>query len=229
MKKIEDCLLLEVYLKNEHIQKLFTHCDHPFQIRRYEAKEIVLHEGEAIDGLYIQMSGRTKITTSVITGKALLLRFCSAVSIMGDIELLQHVDVQSQVSTEERTDFIFLDKQYVKSNLLQEVTFLQELLNHMSYKLQTCTTASRINLLVSVETRFASYLCTTRNTSNLFGKEIHTTDHHEIASLIGTTTRHLNRIIDKLSVTNTIHKDKKQIIVDDWEAIERIANGLRYE
>ncbi|HEK9102315.1 Crp/Fnr family transcriptional regulator [Bacillus pfraonensis] len=229
MKKIEDELLLSTYLANEHIQKLFTHLDHPFQIRRYDAKEIVLHEGEAIDGLYIQISGRTKITTNVITGKALLLRFCSAVSMMGDIELIQNVNIQSHVTTEEQTDFIFIDRQYVKKKLLHEVSFLQELLCHVTYKLQTCTTASRINLLASVETRFASYLCTIRNTSKLFGREIRTTDHHEIASLIGTTTRHLNRVIEKLSVSNTIRKEKKQIIVNDWETIEQLSNSLRYE
>ncbi len=60
-----------------------------------------------IDGLYIQMSGRTKITSSVITGKALLLRFCSAVSIMGDIELIQSVNIQSHVTSEQQTDFLF--------------------------------------------------------------------------------------------------------------------------
>ncbi|PEB41720.1 Crp/Fnr family transcriptional regulator [Bacillus pseudomycoides] len=229
MKKIEDDLLLSTYLANEHIQKLFTHLHHPFQIQRYDVKEIVLHEGEAIDGLYIQISGRTKITTSVITGKALLLRFCSAVSIMGDIELIQNVNIQSHVSAEEKTDFIFINKHYVNNVLLHDIAFSQELLHHVTYKLQTCTTASRINLLASVETRFASYLCTIRNTSKLFGREIRTTDHHEIASLIGTTTRHLNRIIEKLSITNVIRKENKQIIVKDWESIERISNGLRYE
>ncbi|KEK21706.1 Crp/Fnr family transcriptional regulator [Bacillus gaemokensis] len=229
MKKIEDELLLSTYLTNERIQKLFTHHHHPFQIRRYDANETVLHEGEAIDGLYIQMSGRTKITTSVITGKALLLRFCSAVSIMGDIELIQNVDIQSHVSTEEQTDFIFIDKHYAKNKLLHEVAFLQELVRHVTYKLQTCTTASRINLLASVETRFTSYLCTIRNASKLFGREICTTDHHEIASLIGTTIRHLNRVIEKLSAANTIYKDNKQIIVNDWKTIERLSKGLRYE
>ncbi|MDZ5606399.1 Crp/Fnr family transcriptional regulator [Bacillus pseudomycoides] len=229
MKKIEDELLLATYLKNEHVQKLFTNLHHPFQIQRYNAREVVLREGESIDGLYIQMSGRTKITTSVITGKALLLRFCSAVSIMGDIELIQNVDIQSHVSTEEETDFIVIHKHYVQNTLLHDVAFLQELLHHVTYKLQTCTTASRINLLASVETRFASYLCTIKNTSNLFGREIRTTDHHEIASLIGTTTRHLNRVIEKLSETDTIRKEHKQIIVNDWEIIERLSNGLRYE
>lgn len=110
MQNIVDNTLLLSYLNNEYIKKLFQQFNHPFKILRYEAKETVLHEGEMIDGLYIQMSGRTKITSSVITGKALLLRFCSAVSIMGDIELIQSVNIQSHVTSEQQTDFLLLIK-----------------------------------------------------------------------------------------------------------------------
>lgn len=230
MKIVEEVIILENYQTNELTQKIIRLKDTcPFQIRRYDTDEIVLFEGEEIDGLYIQISGRTKITTSVITGKALLLRFCSPVSIMGDIELIQNVDIQSQVSTIEETDFIFIDKYDVKNKLFHEIGFMQELIKHVTYKLQTCTTASRVNLLASVETRFASYLCTTRDSSNMFGKEMHTTDHQEIASLIGTTPRHLNRIIEKLCLANIIYKDKKQIVVNEWKTIEQISKGLRYE
>lgn len=48
-------------------------------------------------------------------------------------------------------------------------------------------------------------------------------------SLIGTTTRHLNRVIEKLIADNIIHKNNKQIVVDDWKAIDTLSNGLRYE
>ncbi|MFJ8064014.1 Crp/Fnr family transcriptional regulator [Psychrobacillus sp. NPDC096426] len=228
MQIIQDHLLSTYYLNNEELKKLFSDKQHPFQIRRYSRNEVILLEGEEIDGLYIQVSGRTKITTSVITGKALLLRFCSAISIMGDIELIQKVPIQSQVSAVIDSDFIFIHKTYIRNELMKDLAFLQQLLIHTTYKLQTCTTASRINLLASVETRFASYLCTVRN-GETFGKEIHTTNSVEIASLIGTTTRHLNRIIEKLVNEKVIEKEKKEIMVIDWEKIEEFSGGLRYE
>lgn len=228
MQIIQDNLLLTDYLNQKDLKNIFTNERHPFQIRRYSCNEVVLAEGEVIDGLYIQVSGRTKITTSVITGKALLLRFCSAISIMGDIELVQKVPIQSQVTAVEESDFIFIHKTYIYDQLMKNTAFLQQLLVHTTYKLQTCTTASRINLLASVETRFASYLCTIRNGVS-FGKEIHTTNSAEIASLIGTTTRHLNRVIEKLTSEKVIKKNKQEIIVIEWEKIEDISDGLRYE
>ncbi|TQR15664.1 Crp/Fnr family transcriptional regulator [Psychrobacillus soli] len=228
MQIIQDHLLSTDYLNHKELKMLFTDNQHPFQIRRYNRNEVVLLEGEDIDGLYMQVSGRTKITTSVITGKALLLRFCSAISIMGDIELIQKVPIQSQVTAVEETDFIFINKTYIRNKLMKDLAFLKELLKHTTYKLQTCTTASRINLLASVESRFASYLCTVRN-GDTFGKEIHTTNSVEIASLIGTTSRHLNRVIEKFVNEKMIEKKKKEIIVIDWEKIENISGGLRYE
>ena len=98
----------------------------------------------------------------------------------------------------------------------------------LSYKLQTCTTASRINLLASVEERFAGYLITSQHPI-AFGKEILSSNCHEIASLIGTTSRYLNRVIQKLSAAGILKKEKKKIIVLDWNGLDDLSNGLRYE
>ncbi|WP_449601285.1 cyclic nucleotide-binding domain-containing protein [Paenibacillus sp. Marseille-Q9583] len=50
------------------------------QIRVYEQNEIILHEGDELDGIFFQVEGRTKVSSSVGTGKSLLLRFCSPLS-----------------------------------------------------------------------------------------------------------------------------------------------------
>lgn len=118
MQIIEDNLLTALYLKDAVLKNILKGNHLPFQIKRFNRNEVVLEEGEAIDGIYIQVSGRTKITTSVITGKGLLLRFCSAVSIMGDIELIQKVPIQSQVTAVEETDFIFINKTYILNKLM---------------------------------------------------------------------------------------------------------------
>ncbi|MGG1616468.1 Crp/Fnr family transcriptional regulator [Paenibacillus sp. NRS-1782] len=132
------------------------------------------------------------------------------------------------------TEFIFkwrveqINKRFIETNLMQNHRFKNELLKHLSYKLLTCTTASRINLLASVEERLASYLLTTQ-LQNEFGKEIQTPHIPEIASLIGTTARHVNRVIQKLSDDNILRKEQKKITVLDWDRLDELSNGLRYE
>lgn len=200
----------------------------PIQLREYDSDEYVLTEGDKLEGLYFQVEGLTRVSSSVETGKSLLLRFCHPLSIFGDIELIQKVAVQSQVQAVQPSKFLFIDIQTVERNLMQDYRFLNELLKHLSYKLQTCTAASRINSLSSVEERFAIYLMSTRLPKE-FGKEISTPNIPEIASVIGTTPRHLNRLIQKLSDLEILCKKRKGFVVLDWERVDELSNGLRYD
>ncbi len=200
----------------------------PIQLREYDSDEYVLTEGDELEGLYFQVEGLTRVSSSVETGKSLLLRFCHPLSIFGDIELIQKVVVQSQVQAVQPSKFLFIDIQTVERNLMQDYRFLNELLKHLSYKLQTCTAASRINSLSSVEERFAIYLMSTRLPKE-FGKEISTPNIPEIASVIGTTPRHLNRLIQKLSDLEILCKKRKGFVVLDWERVDELSNGLRYD
>ncbi|MBH5316251.1 Crp/Fnr family transcriptional regulator [Paenibacillus sp. GSMTC-2017] len=229
MKIIEEQTIIQRYVAQYKLDQVFSHPDAlPFQLRTYEKDGVVLSEGEKLDGLYFQVKGRTRVSSSVETGKSLLLRFCHPFAVFGDVELLQNIVIQSQVEATEQTSFLFINKHKIETELMQDYKFLHFLLKQLSYKLQTCTTASRVNLLTSVEERFASYLLTTQD-DHLFGKEMFTSYIPDIASLIGTTPRHLNRVIHKFSEMNILKKETKKIIVLDWSRLDEYSNGLRYE
>ena len=230
MKIIKTLEIINQYLSQLNMQEKVTSLQNlSFHLRSYSPSEVILKEGDELDGMYFQVSGKTKVTTSLENGKSLLLRFCHPQAIFGDVELFQKVEIQSQVEAVEETSLLFLDKQTIELYLLKDPLFLRELSKHLAYKLQTCTTASRVNLLATVEARFASYLLTTRDNHNHFGREITTNQTEEIASLIGTTQRHLNRIIHSFIQKKVIVKENKTFIVLDWGILEVLSNGVRYE
>lgn len=218
---------IQTYIENNELQMLLPYVEF-IQLKTYEAGDNILTEGDQIDGLYLLVNGKCRVATTEITGKSLLLRFCSPFSILGDIECFQHVPIQSEVHAEEPCTFLFIPIDYYKHSLSLEPEFLQLLLKDLAYKLQTCTTASRVNLLASAETRFASYLCTTK-LDNTFAKQIATNNLEEIASLIGTTPRHLNRVIKKFQEKGILQKTRHQLIITDWSSIEKLSEGIRYE
>ncbi|SMF86161.1 cAMP-binding domain of CRP or a regulatory subunit of cAMP-dependent protein kinases [Paenibacillus uliginis N3/975] len=230
MKIIHDSILLQSKIKQFEIDQIFRLSDEiPFELRYYEPGELVLKEGEQMDTLLLLVEGRVKITSSVQTGKVLLLRFCEPFAVIGDIELIQKIAVQSQVEAVHRTLCIAVSFKYIYEHAIHEPKFLMSLLTHVTYKLQTCTTASRVNLLASVENRFASYLLTTIHEEYEFGKEIRTTNTQEIADLIGTTPRHLNRVILKLSEQGVIGRERDTIYILDKKVLQELSNGIRYE
>lgn len=229
MKTIQDPNLIAHYITQNNLDQVFTTSKHAFiQLRIYAQNEIILREGDELDGIYFQVEGRTKISSSVGTGKSLLLRFCSPLSLFGDIEFVQEVVVQSQVEAVHQTTLLFIPKQKVESDLMDNHSFKDLLLKHLSYKLLTCTSASRTNLLGAVEERLASYLLTIQ-LQREFGKEIQTPYIPDIASLIGTTPRHLNRVIQRLTDMEILYKVKQEIVVLDWERLDEMSNGIRHE
>lgn len=229
MKSIHDPNLISHYITQFNLDQVFTTSTHALiQLLVYEQNEIILREGDELDGIYFQVEGRTKVSSSVGTGKSLLLRFCSPLSLFGDIEYVQEVVVQSQVEAVQQTSLLFIPKQKVESDLMDNHRFKDLLLKHLSYKLLTCTSASRTNLLGSVEERFASYLLTIQ-LQREFGKEIQTPYIPDIASLIGTTPRHLNRVIQRLTDMGILYKVKQEIVVLDWERLDELSNGIRFE
>ncbi|WP_339281882.1 Crp/Fnr family transcriptional regulator [Paenibacillus sp. FSL H8-0282] len=229
MKSIHDPNLISHYITQFNLDQVFTTSTHALiQLLVYEQDEIILREGDELDGIYFQVEGRTKVSSSVGTGKSLLLRFCSPLSLFGDIEYVQEVVIQSQVEAVQQTSLLFIPKQKVESDLMDNHRFKDLLLKHLSYKLLTCTSASRTNLLGSVEERFASYLLTIQ-LQREFGKEIQTPYIPDIASLIGTTPRHLNRVIQRLTDMGILYKVKQEIVVLDWERLDELSNGIRFE
>jgi len=150
MKSTVDQSHIQHYIQKYYLEHIFQQPNRlPLQLRTYERSEVILREGAELDGIYFQVEGRTRVSSSVQTGKSLLLRFCHPLSVFGDVELIQKVVIQSQVEAVQRTTLLFINKHSVENVLMQEHNFLHELLRQLSYKLQTCTTASRVNLLVN--------------------------------------------------------------------------------
>lgn len=232
MEFIHDLKLLETKLREYHIEEIFGREKQlPFTLQQYEQDEIILLEGIELESLLFLVEGKVKITSSVETGKLLLLRFVQPFSIIGDIELIRNVPVQSQVKAVNECLLIGLHFDYIKQHEMNNPQFLHTLLEHVSYKLQTCTTASRVNLLASVENKFASYLMSTisPDPDNIFGMELKTSNIKEVADLLGTTYRHLNRVIHSLSEKKIIERDKNSIRILNWSCLEEISNGIRYK
>lgn len=110
-----------MYILGSLLSQIFSDLEAlPIQLRVYERNEFVLKEGDELDGIYFQVKGRTKVSSSVGTGKSLLLRFCHPLSVFGDIELIQNIVIQSQVEAVQQASFLFINKRFIETNLMQD-------------------------------------------------------------------------------------------------------------
>lgn len=231
MKLISDSDLMKLMLNKFQLGHIFDLSKQiPFTLYQYKSGEVILYEGAKAQTLLFLVKGKIKVTSSIETGKSLLLRFSEPLSIVGDLEWIRNIPVQSQIEAVNDCLFIGLPFDYIDKHEKDNSEFLHMLLDHISYKLQTCTTASRVNLLASVENRFASYLLSTMShePENEFGKELKTSNIVEIANLLGTTHRHLNRVIHSLTERKVIERRDNAIRILDTKTLEIISNGISY-
>lgn len=227
---IRDSILLRDKLMKFELHKIFEHYEErPFKLLAYAEGETVLREGAEAEYLLYLVEGRVKATSSVETGKSLLLRFNHPLALIGDLELVRQIPIQSQITAVTECLFIALPFDYIYKNEMGNNAFLQDLLKHLSYKLETITTSSRVNLLASVENRLASFLLSISTPGNEFGTELQTGNTREIANLLGTTHRHLNRVIHDLNERGIIEKTRHTIRILNYEELKELSQGLRYE
>lgn len=231
MKIIDDPLILEQYIRLHRFQDVFDMTKAPFKIMELAKGEVLINEGETLHELFYLVAGRVKVTSSVQTGKFLLLRFNHPLTIIGDLELVRNVPVQSKVSAVIDCVIMSLPLDYIKANETGNAKFLTQLLEHVTYKLQTSTTAFSVNLLESVESRFASFLLSTVSSDpdNNFGQELQTMRIAEIADLLGTSHRHLNRVVKKLVEENIIRRNGHHLLIVDEERLSDKSQGIRFE
>ena len=198
------------------------------QYRTYHKNEYILKTGDEIDGLYFLIEGKYYVSSLEITGKELLLRYSKKPAILGDIELLEQCPIQSNCIAAEMCEFIYVPLSTYNRYLKHDAMFTQLMLKELAYKLKTCTISSRVNALSPVSVRLAAYYCT--NASTKANSEYITSNKlDEVASLIGTTKRHLNRILKGWNEEGIIHREGDHIQIVNWEKIKYYSNNVRFE
>lgn len=198
------------------------------QLKKYQRNEYILKTGDEIDGLYFLIEGQYYVSSIEITGRELLLRYCKEPAILGDIELIERCIIQSNCIAAESCEFLFIPLHTYTKHLQHDADFTQLLLKELAYKLKTCTISSRVNALSSVSTRLAAYYCTLASVETS-SDYIETRTLDEVASLIGTTKRHLNRILKKWSEEKAVIRNGDTLQIINWEKIKQYSHDVRFE
>lgn len=213
------------YLYNYEFQREYHS---KISLKTFQQGEYILKAGDEIDGFYFLINGKYYVSSLEITGKELLLRYCQVPAILGDIEVFERCTIQSNCIAAEPCKFIFVPYHLYENTLMHDSQFTQLLLKELAYKLRTCTISSRVNALSSASVRLAAYLCTIESTS-LFKNYIMTNTLDEVATLIGTTKRHLNRIVKQWIDEGIAKRNEEQIEILDWKRVKAISENVRFE
>jgi len=201
------------------------------ELRCYADGEAICLVGDVLEGLFILVEGKLKIHTLLPNGKSMLVRFAKPTSIIGDVELLRQYPVKNQVESVGDSLLLVAGKRLMFKELEDNATLLRFLVGELSHKLYTLGQTSALNLLYPVENRFASYLLSliAGHGEGQYVEEIRTSSLTETAELLGTSYRHLNRIVKRFIEEGIIERKRGRLFVLDESKLAELASGNLYE
>lgn len=191
----------------------------------YRKGAIIIQQGEQPAFLYFLVEGRTKVYASSDEGKKLILAFNNPFTVLGDIEFIQQAPYLNTLEALTDVTLLRLPLLVAQQDGMQHLPFVTFMLNALTRKFYINANASRFNLMYAVDVRLASYLL------SMTTEDDSVSIHHlrDAADLIGTSYRHLNRMIGQLSEAGYIARKNRAIYILNREELYKLAKHNIYE
>lgn len=195
-------------------------------IKRITRGTRLIEQGAIPENIYFLVEGRLKVFTTSQEGRSLILAFSTPFAVISDIEFLGRRPYLNTVEAVTDCVLLKLPLTAVEQAGMSHTPFITFLLQTLTRKFYANTNALHFNFLHSVDVRFASYLLSMTAHNEPY-VSIH--DLKDVAQLIGTSYRHLNRIIHQLSDDGLIERSQRTIRLLDRHRLLQLAKQNIYE
>ncbi|WP_394217700.1 Crp/Fnr family transcriptional regulator [Halobacillus trueperi] len=193
--------------------------------------DVLFAPGETLADMFLLVEGKIKIFTLTPEGKSLINRFKRPLGVIGDVEYVKGNSVINSV--EAVSDGVMLGASFedLKDLERNHPPFIRFLLETVAHKFYSESQASSLHMLYPVEVRLASYFLSISSDGEgtLFHQEMRTANLTELAEWVGTSYRHLNRVLKKMVSDEIIERANGSIKIKDLDKLRDLANGNIYE
>ncbi|WP_342462606.1 Crp/Fnr family transcriptional regulator [Bacillus sp. FSL R5-0286] len=228
MEELHDESLFSYYMKTHQLQnvfhqKLISHVS----LWRYQQGELICSKGDKREYMYLLVKGKLKIFTTTKEGKTFILCFKNPLEAIGDIEYVQQTDMVNTVEAVTEVHMLRISHQALMRHAKDDPRVLTFLLKGITNKFYTKSNDLSFHLLYPVEVRLASYLLSVlTGDDDAHARTLRLTD---AASLIGTSYRHINRVIQQFQEKGLIERRRGKITIYDQKGLLEIAEHNIYE
>lgn len=232
MREVHDREQLNRYLRAYRLEALFPEALRPhLALYDFERGDLICTQGAPADMLYILVKGKVKVYTTSAEGKSLILSFKRPLDLFGDIEYVHRANLLNTVEAVTPVSMIGVHDRWLRACASDHAPLLQFMLETIAGKFYQMANAMSFNLMHPVEVRLASYLLSVSFDEGDVPLEaakgaIPLTD---TANLIGTSYRHLNRVIRQFEGEGLIERHRGGIRIKDRERLNALAGRNIYE
>ncbi|MFD2369789.1 Crp/Fnr family transcriptional regulator [Brevibacillus sp. GCM10020057] len=232
MKEHHDLEQVRHYLRAFQMDSVFSgQIQSHLSLYSFEQGEKVCTQGEAATHLYVLVKGKLKIYTTSAEGRTLILSFKTPLELIGDIEYVRGTDIVNTVEAVSPVLMLGIQHRWLRKYGEGDPQLLQFLLDHITKKFYAKSSSMSFNLLYPVEVRLASYLLSVSfdDTDAKVNGQLHAADMVDVAHLIGTSYRHLNRVLRQFVADGLVERQQGAIVITDRDGLRALAGQNVYE
>jgi CRP/FNR family putative post-exponential-phase nitrogen-starvation transcriptional regulator len=188
---------------------------------QYKKGEFICIEGLPMIYLLFILEGKAKVCFQTENGKNLLLCFYHSGGTIGELELMMH-DYRAKTSVQTISSVQCVGLPFTQNSeiLLSNTIFLHHAGTSLARKLDRSTRNSAHIILDTLEARLSSYIEIT-NQQGIFQDKL-----TDVAELLGTSYRHLLRVLEKLCTKGILEKQARGYIIADNTALKKTGKGF---
>jgi len=161
----------------------------------YDSYKTVIFEQSRIRYLYFLVEGQLRCAHYHPNGTLAVVALSNPLSAMGDVEILSNDFSSTAVITIRPSILLGIPMTKIQKHGLDDPAFLRFIINQLAAKLND-STSLRLGNLLPVKCRFALYIMAKPESGD--GQIVILPEKETLASMLGTSLRHLNRVMHEL-------------------------------
>jgi len=187
--------------------------------KSYKKGEIIILQDTSVEGLYILVSGRLRISRSSEDGRVKVLAILSPGDIIGEMSLLDDESASATVETMEDSRLILIGKEDFQAMLLRYPLVTIEIARILGRRLRSADKEIEELAFYSVKNRLIEALIDLANrhserTSSGIRVSLRIT-HQDLADMVGSSRETITRIMNLLERDQLIVNEGGYIVIKD--------------
>lgn len=219
--------MLEHYLTQQELQVLPKATHEHFTLVRYEPGATICAQGDDAHYLHFLVDGKIRVAHTSAAGKRLVLSFKRPFDLIGDIEYVRRTPYLNTVEAVTAVEMLVIRFDDLARHAADDVAWLHYLLEEITRKFELKSQSMSFNLFYPVDVRLASYLLSMTPDERALGSTVD--ELTDIADLIGTSYRHVNRTLKRFVEQGLIERDRRSITIIDRAGLIAVTGESIYE
>jgi CRP/FNR family transcriptional regulator len=208
-------------LSDDHLAKIAS----VSSILGFDRGEMIFHEGDKGNGLYMVEQGTVKVFKLSFEGKEQILHIYGPGHTFGEVPVFEGKDFPASAMAIEKSSILFLPREKFVSLITSTPGLGMNLLADLSRRLREFTVQIENLSLKEVPARLSAYILTLSKEQKNTKRITLPISKAQLSNLIGTTPETVSRVFKKMMDSSLIEVQTKTIVIKNMEGLQDLSDS----